>query len=257
MDSEELPAAYASWRRSRLGRITDRREQELILRLIGPIAGRRILDAGCGDGALVGELGRRGARATGIDVSTRMVSAARRRADGAGADVTFGMATVDALPFAAASFDVVTAITVLCFVDDAAGAVCEMARVLKPGGRLVIGELGRWNSWAINRRIRGWLGSPIWRQARFRSAGDLRRFAGEAGLGNVTITGAIFYPPVGLAARLLEPVDPWIGERTTCGAAFLALGATKPAAPCGALSSSESDAPAARGPEPPRPDPFA
>ena len=51
--AEGLPAAYASWRRSPLGRITDDLERDLLLERIGPLPGRRILDVGCGDGGLV------------------------------------------------------------------------------------------------------------------------------------------------------------------------------------------------------------
>ncbi|WP_137128515.1 hypothetical protein [Roseomonas sp. HF4] len=57
-----------------------------------------------------------------------------------------------------------------------------MARVLRPGGRLVIGELGRWSLWAARDRIRGWLGSRLWRRSAFHSAADLRRAAEGAGL---------------------------------------------------------------------------
>jgi len=228
-DLQDLPEAYASWRSSLLGRITDSLEQALILRLAGPVTGWRILDVGCGDGWLIVELSSRGARAAGVDVSEQMISAARRHAEQRGEDVSFHMATADALPFAPASFDIVIAVTVLCFAEDAAPTVREMARVLKPSGRLVIGELGKWNSWAAVRRIKGWLGATVWRQARFRTPGELRRLAEEAGLADVAVTGAIFYPPIGLAARLLGPFDGWIGQRTTCGAAFLAVDATKPA----------------------------
>lgn len=49
---------------------------------------------------------------------------------------------LNVLPFADLSFDLVTAITVLCFVPDARRAAAEMVRVLRPGGRLVLGELG-------------------------------------------------------------------------------------------------------------------
>ena len=54
-------------------------------------------------------------------------------------------------------------------------ALREIARVLNPGGRLVIGDLGKWSLWAASRRIRGWYGAEMWRAARFRSAGELRR----------------------------------------------------------------------------------
>ncbi|MEP1105760.1 MAG: methyltransferase domain-containing protein [Alphaproteobacteria bacterium] len=199
-----------------------------MLGLIGPPAGRRILDVGCGDGALTLELAARGARAVGVDSSAAMVAAANGRAAAAGAGVTFETGKAEALPFEAGTFDVVVAVTVLCFVGDTTRAVAEMARVLKPGGRLVVGELGRWSSWAALRRIRGWLGSPVWRRARFRSAGDLRRLVDGAGLTGVSVTGAVFYPPCATAARLGRPMDARIGRCTTAGAAFLALAATKP-----------------------------
>jgi hypothetical protein len=91
----------------------------------------------------------------------------------------------------------------------------EIARVLMPGGRLVIGELGRRSLWAAQRRMRGWLGHPVWRAVKFRTAADLRRLAEAAGLRVVTIHGAVHYPPSGVAARLLAPIDLWLGRETT------------------------------------------
>jgi len=103
-----------------------------------------------------------------------------------------------------------------------------MARVLKPGGRLVIGELGRWSLWAGHRRIRGWFGHPTWRAAMFRTPVELHGLASAAGLNVVEARGAVHYPPCGAAARLFAPVDLWLGRRTIFGAAFIAVSATKP-----------------------------
>jgi ubiquinone/menaquinone biosynthesis C-methylase UbiE len=104
-----------------------------------------------------------------------MLAAGRTRAEARSVTVQLMPADIRALSFPDGSIDVVLAVTVLCFVDDAPGAVQEMARVLRPGGRLVIGELGRWNLWAAKRRVSGWLGSRTWRAARLRTAGELKR----------------------------------------------------------------------------------
>jgi len=222
------PEVYARWRASRIGATTERLERQLILELIGNIAGRRILDVGCGDGEFAVELARRGAIVTGIDASTAMIDAARSRARQQTADVAFQVAMAEQLPFPAEQFDVVTAITILCFVDDATPVFREIARVLRPGGRLVIGELGKWSTWAAGRRIRAWLGSQLWRRGRFRTASEIRKFAEQVGLDVRTVRGAIYYPRWGFAERLLSPCDPALSRLTTIGASFVALSAVKP-----------------------------
>lgn len=223
-----LPAAYRAWRASDLGRITDRLEKQVILGLVGAVQGKRVLDLGCGDGALSVLLARAGAEVTGLDADPRMVTAARDRASRANAAVTLIEGDVRQLPFADDTFDVVIAITVLCFVADAEQAVNEMARVLQRGGRLVVGELGRYSLWAAKRRLSGWLGSQTWRVAFFRSAHELKALARAACLDVDGFRGAIYYPPCNLCARWLAPLDAGLAATTTFGAAFIALAARKP-----------------------------
>ncbi len=232
MSSSDLadlgPEAYARWRASEIGAVSEQLESQLILELMGDVSGCRVLDVGCGDGELALELTRRGAIVTGIDASAAMIEAAKGRAKQHNADITFQLARAEKLPFPTQQFDVVTAITILCFVDDAAIVFREMARVLKPGGRLVIGELGKWSTWAAARRIRAWLGSKLWRHARFRTAKELRAHAEQVGLAVQSVRGAVFYPRFRLAMRLLSPFDLAVGRLVTFGAAFLALSALKP-----------------------------
>jgi len=228
--SEDLPTAYERWRASRLGRITDALEDTLVFELAGSLPGRRVLDVGCGDGRFALALAQAGAQVSAVDADPQMVEAARRRFHEAGCAGDILLADASALPFADGRFDLVTAITVLCFLTEPAPALAEIARVLRPGGRLVLGELARASLWALWRRLKGRLGDPIWRAARFRSARELRALAQGAGLEVDTVRAAVFYPPLGPAAALLAPIDPWLGRRFTTGGAFLVLRATKPEA---------------------------
>jgi ubiquinone biosynthesis O-methyltransferase len=228
-DLPELgPDAYRRWRASEIGAITERLERRLILEMLGNVDGLRVLDVGCGDGELACELATRGATVTGVDSSGAMIEAAKYRSAQQGSDIAFQVSRAENLPFRDDEFDVVTAITILCFVKDAAPVFREIARVLRPGGRFVIGELGKWSIWAAARRIRAWLGSPLWRLGRFRTARELRRLAESAGLGVEEIRGAVYYPRFRLAAQLCAPYDAMAGRLTTVGAGFIAVSAAKP-----------------------------
>jgi ubiquinone/menaquinone biosynthesis C-methylase UbiE len=83
-----------------------------------------------------------GARLTGVDASAAAVEAAGRRAAEAGIEAVFHVGRAERLPFEGERFDVVLAVTVLCFVHEPRAAVAELARVLRPGGVVVLGELG-------------------------------------------------------------------------------------------------------------------
>ncbi len=225
------PGAYARWRGTRLGELTERIERELVLDLAGPLSGRRVLDVGCGDGTYALAAASRGALCTAVDRFDEMLEAARQRALDSGAQIGFERGDANRLPFSDESFDVVLAVTVLCFVEDASRAVRELARVLVPGGRLVLADLNRWSTWAAWRRVRALFGSRTWRHARFCSAGGLTRLVTSAGLEVERADRAITYPPIESVARLLAPFDRSLSATTTLGAAFVAVAATRPPSP--------------------------
>lgn len=222
------PNAYAGWRATPLGAVTERVEMDLIFELAGPLAGKEVLDVGTGDGSYALRAAENGGIVTGLDVDPAVLAAAKARAAAMGLDVALVEGRVEALPFDDQSFDVVLAVTVLCFVQDSRLAFREMARLLRPGGCLVVGELGRFNVWAASRRIRGWFGSKTWRSAHFWTRRELRHQLCQAGLREVTIRGAIHYPPRAWAAGVFAPIDPWLSRINVPGAAFLAASAVRP-----------------------------
>jgi SAM-dependent methyltransferase len=111
-------------------------ERPAMLALAGGVAGRRILDAGCGAGALLASLRERGAIVTGIDKSAGMLELAQRRL-GDVADLRVAELG-SPLPFPDGTFDDVTASLVLHYLEDWGPALAEIRRVLKPGGRLIV-----------------------------------------------------------------------------------------------------------------------
>ncbi|MFD8393545.1 class I SAM-dependent methyltransferase [Streptomyces sp. NPDC059680] len=111
-------------------------ERPAMLDLPGDVAGRRILDVGCGSGPLSAALRDRGAIVTGFDSSTKMLELARRRL---GDDTALHTADLGSpLPFPDAAFDDVVASLVLHYLEDWTTPLAELRRVLTPGGRLIV-----------------------------------------------------------------------------------------------------------------------
>ena len=109
--------------------------------LLGVAPGQRVLDVGCGSGAVTRTLARQVApsgQATGVDASPAVLKVARElaAAAGVGNGVEFKQGDCRSLPFADASFDAVVAATTLSHVPDPARALAEMVRVTRPGGRV-------------------------------------------------------------------------------------------------------------------------
>lgn len=99
--------------------------------VIGPLP-CSVLDIGCGAGMLTNALALQGHKVSGIDLSASSLEIAKK-ADTTGS-VTYIPGVAEALPFAAASFDVVSALDLLEHVTDPKRVIDEASRVLKPGG---------------------------------------------------------------------------------------------------------------------------
>jgi len=106
--------------------------------LLGPVAGRRVLELGCGAAAAGRWLAAQGARAVCLDLSAGMLRHATAAAARSGVRVPLVQADALALPFGDGAFDVAcTAFGAVPFVADSAAVMREVFRVLTPGGRWV------------------------------------------------------------------------------------------------------------------------
>jgi ubiquinone/menaquinone biosynthesis C-methylase UbiE len=116
------------------------------VKLLGVAPGERVLDVGCGSGAVTRTLARwiaPGGRAVGVDTSAALLKVARELADqaGLGATIEFKEGDCRALPFPEASFDAVVAATTFSHVPDVGRGLAEMVRVTRPGGRVGVFDI--------------------------------------------------------------------------------------------------------------------
>lgn len=113
---------------------------ERLIHALDFVGFKTILDVGCGAGAWLAPLARLNSQVVGVDMDDGVLDIARARTAGAG-NVEIRKMPAESLGFEDEAFDAVTCFTVLPYIDQTA-AVGEMARVLSPGGRLVLGTVG-------------------------------------------------------------------------------------------------------------------
>jgi demethylmenaquinone methyltransferase/2-methoxy-6-polyprenyl-1,4-benzoquinol methylase len=113
---------------------------------VGARSGERVLDVATGTGLVARELVRRyGCRVVGLDQSEEMLSGARRRLEAdpeLAAHVELVRGEAEALPFADGEVDHLTFTYLLRYVDDPGATLAELARVVRPGGRIASLEFG-------------------------------------------------------------------------------------------------------------------
>ncbi|MGW6280431.1 methyltransferase domain-containing protein [Kribbella sp. NPDC055071] len=104
-------------------------------RLLALKRGASCVDVGCGAGRAVAELAAKGLKVTGVDADVDAITAARERAPGA----MFHVARSDDLPLEDESMDGYRAVRLFHLLEDPLPTVAEAWRVLRPGGRVVLG----------------------------------------------------------------------------------------------------------------------
>lgn len=166
---DALAGRYDEWYERPFGRSAFAAEVACLRRVLPPF--RRGLEVGVGTGRFGSALGVR----LGLDPSRVELAIARSR----GIEPVQGVG--EALPFKAEGFDLVLIVVTLCFVDDPARVLFESARVLVPGGSMVLGLILRESPWADFYAKKARAGHPIYRLARFYGYREVLGLLGAAG----------------------------------------------------------------------------
>lgn len=193
--------------------------------------GLSVIDIGTGTGALLPLLAATGARITAVDNSAAMLQRARELCTAKGiADVGFHRADIRKLPFPDRSFDAAYASMVLHHIDRPVEAVREMARVVRPGGKVVVMSFTSHDlTWMRDELAHRWLGfSPREMTDFFAAAGLVSRRRVECGPADLAVA----------RAKLPAGLD---GHSTVWPDVFLAVGEKRPA-PAEAVAADEQSA---------------
>jgi SAM-dependent methyltransferase len=188
---------------------------------LDPRPGETILDLGCGNGLLTQDLARAvgpTGRVLGLDASTEMLQAAGNRCDGRD-NVRLERGVADALPYGDASIDKAVSVQVFEYFADMRPALAELARVLRPGGRLVIGDL-HWDTliWSARDQDRADLIRRTWEShlADLRVPQRLPDLLPGAGLAMVRMIPETFCDvhlrPDGVAQMMMHLMSAWAVE---------------------------------------------
>lgn len=128
---------------------------EIVVDHLAPRPDEVVLDLGCGTGNAAMIAARRGARVTGVDPSPRLLEVARATAAAMGLDAEFILGNAATLPVPDGSVDAIGSVFGVIFAPDPAAAAAEIARVLRPGGRIVLSAWLREGALAAQARLRG------------------------------------------------------------------------------------------------------
>lgn len=170
----------------------------MVLKSLLP-AGGSSLEIGVGSGRFAEPLGVH----IGLEPSLKMAETARDR----GIETVLGIG--EKLPFSNDEFDWVMMVTTICFLDNVPEALKEAARVLKPGGSLLVGLVDR-DSKLGQHYLRHRDGSPFYRKAVFYSVPEIRKFMENAGFSKFHMNQTLFDEPVNL--KMAEPVKEGWGQ---------------------------------------------
>jgi len=177
---DDWPKKYDQWFKTPIGELVKKYESELLLHMLRPGRGERILDAGCGTGMFTHDILASGAHVVGLELSLPMLMWAGRKLKPRPFHMVQG--DMKTLPFSDNVFDRTISVTAIEFIEDAKGAVGELFRVTRPGGCIVVTTLNGLSPWAERRRAAGEKGHSIFEHVIFRSPEEMRALSPVEGV---------------------------------------------------------------------------
>jgi ubiquinone/menaquinone biosynthesis C-methylase UbiE len=153
----------------------------------------------------------------GYDTAEAMLGVARAKSQA----VTWQQGDAAQLPFPDASFDLVLCVTALEFMADPSRALAEMARVVAPGGRLVVATLNAASPWGVALQREAQEQDTLYRHAHFYTPEEL--VSALSRLGRVRWNSAVFFAPNGQGLRQAALREIW-GQTMRRGRGALLVG---------------------------------
>lgn len=198
-ESSMEPNQYDAWYSTLKGSWISNREVDLMLRLLQPTSSMKLLDVGSGTGHFTRRFANSGLQVVGLEPDRDMLNFSRRKHS----DLPFVSGYAQMLPFKEKSFDLVTAVTSLCFVSNPEIVLQEMWRVAKCG--VLAGVL---NSKSLLHRQKAGRGG--YRGARWDSLSTVKRWGAvlDPPASLVRWGTAIFFPGGSFPARKIESCLP-------------------------------------------------
>jgi 2-polyprenyl-6-hydroxyphenyl methylase / 3-demethylubiquinone-9 3-methyltransferase len=178
----------------------------------GGLAGKRVVDVGCGGGILTEAMAARGAEALGIDLGDKALGVARLHKLESGTTAEYRLVSAEALAAEMpGAFDIVTCMEMLEHVPDPASIVAACAALTRPGGTVVVSTISRsLKAYALAvvaaEYVLGLLPKGTHDYGKFLTPAEVAGYARRAGLESHAITG-VAYNPLARTFRLADGAD--------------------------------------------------
>lgn len=197
MKLDDLAEKYADWYQTARGNYVGENEYNCLAAHIGDCSGKKIIEVGCGTGFFLRKFAERAEETVGFDLTSGMLEAGQKIAEEKGLKINFIQGDIlEGVPLSDNYFDVVYSNSMIEFFKnekDQKKAMAEMWRLLKPGGKFVIGVLNKESTWAYKRTAETLEKDSIFSEGHFYTWNEFKELMHD--FGQVKIESTLFVPP--------------------------------------------------------------